>query len=169
MLIAAHGNSLRALVKMLDKNLRRGDHRLQHPDRRPARLRARRRPDAEIARISWAIPKLLRKQRPPSRRRARPSDLPRSATASRSSRAADIFIADNADVIGSVRLLDRVSVWFNCVLRGDNDWIEIGERSNVQDGCVLHTDPGYELTVGDDVDDRPQGHAARLPIGEQQR
>lgn len=58
------------------------------------------------------------------------------------------YIAPTATIIGSVRLMDRASVWFNAVLRGDNDWITIGERSNVQDGCVLHTDPGLELTVG---------------------
>jgi carbonic anhydrase/acetyltransferase-like protein (isoleucine patch superfamily) len=61
------------------------------------------------------------------------------------------FIADNATIIGSVRLKDKASVWFNCVLRGDNDWLEIGERSNIQDGCVLHTDPGIKLVIGDDV------------------
>jgi carbonic anhydrase/acetyltransferase-like protein (isoleucine patch superfamily) len=61
------------------------------------------------------------------------------------------FIAGNASVIGDVRLLDRASVWFNCVLRGDNELIEIGAGSNVQDGAVLHTDLGYPLTVGRDV------------------
>jgi len=61
------------------------------------------------------------------------------------------YIADNATVIGSVRLKDSSSVWFNCVLRGDNDWIEIGECSNIQDGCVLHTDPGLKLSIGDNV------------------
>ncbi len=61
------------------------------------------------------------------------------------------YIADNASVIGSVRLKDASSVWFNCVLRGDNDWIEIGERSNIQDGSVLHTDPGLTLTIGNNV------------------
>ena len=61
------------------------------------------------------------------------------------------FVADNATIIGSVRLKDRASVWFNCVLRGDNDWLVIGERSNIQDGCVLHTDEGIELNIGDDV------------------
>ena len=58
------------------------------------------------------------------------------------------FIADGARVIGSVRLKSEASVWFNCVLRGDNDWIEVGERSNVQDESVLHTDPGLPLTIG---------------------
>jgi carbonic anhydrase/acetyltransferase-like protein (isoleucine patch superfamily) len=61
------------------------------------------------------------------------------------------FVADNATIIGSVRLRDRASVWFNCVLRGDNDWLVIGERSNIQDGCVLHTDDNIELVVGDGV------------------
>jgi carbonic anhydrase/acetyltransferase-like protein (isoleucine patch superfamily) len=69
------------------------------------------------------------------------------------------FIADNATLIGSVRLRARSSVWFNCVLRGDNDWIDIGERSNIQDGSVLHTDPGIELVVGNDV---TVGHKAML-------
>ncbi len=61
------------------------------------------------------------------------------------------FVAPSADVIGSVRLFDRSSVWFNAVLRGDNDWITIGERSNIQDGSVLHTDPGFELVLGEGV------------------
>ncbi|MBT8067207.1 MAG: gamma carbonic anhydrase family protein [Gammaproteobacteria bacterium] len=61
------------------------------------------------------------------------------------------FIADNATVIGSVRLKDQSSIWFNCVLRGDNDWLEVGERSNVQDGCILHTDPGIPLIIGNGV------------------
>ena len=61
------------------------------------------------------------------------------------------FIAENATVIGSVRLKHHSSVWFNCVLRGDNDWLEVGERSNIQDGSILHTDPGIPLVVGDGV------------------
>ena len=61
------------------------------------------------------------------------------------------FVADSASIIGSVRLKDKTSVWFNCVLRGDNDWLVIGERSNIQDGSVLHTDPGIKLIVGNDV------------------
>ena len=61
------------------------------------------------------------------------------------------FVADNATVIGSVRLRNKASVWFNCVLRGDNDWLVVGERSNIQDGSVLHTDEGIELIVGDGV------------------
>ena len=61
------------------------------------------------------------------------------------------YIADNATLIGSVRLGDQASVWFNCVLRGDNDWLIIGARSNVQDGSVLHTDDGIQLVIGDNV------------------
>ncbi|MGB5258679.1 MAG: gamma carbonic anhydrase family protein [Woeseiaceae bacterium] len=61
------------------------------------------------------------------------------------------FIAENAMIIGSVRLKNAASVWFNSVLRGDNDWLEVGERSNIQDGCILHTDPGIPLIVGDGV------------------
>ena len=60
------------------------------------------------------------------------------------------YIAPNATLIGSVVLESEVSVWFNAVLRGDNDLITVGPRSNVQDGAVLHTDPGIELIVGRD-------------------
>lgn len=62
--------------------------------------------------------------------------------------AAASWIALSADVMGKVRLHHNASVWFAAVLRGDNDWITIGENSNVQDGCVLHTDVGAPLTVG---------------------
>jgi len=61
------------------------------------------------------------------------------------------FIAPSADVIGDVRMAPGSSVWFQCVLRGDNDPIMIGERTNIQDGCVLHTDLGAPLTIGRDV------------------
>ncbi|GAA6152457.1 gamma carbonic anhydrase family protein [Pseudoteredinibacter isoporae] len=61
------------------------------------------------------------------------------------------FIAHSADVIGDVILENNSSVWFNAVLRGDNDTITIGENSNVQDGAVLHTDPGVKLTLGNGV------------------
>ena len=57
------------------------------------------------------------------------------------------FIAPNATVIGSVILEDRSSVWFNAVVRGDNDLIHIGEASNVQDGSVLHVDPGFKSVI----------------------
>ena len=58
------------------------------------------------------------------------------------------FIADTAAVIGKIRLLSSASVWFGAVLRGDNEWIEIGEGSNVQDNCTCHTDLGFPLTIG---------------------
>ena len=61
------------------------------------------------------------------------------------------WIAPNAIALGRVRLLENASVWFGAVLRGDNDWITIGENSNVQDGSVLHTDPGSPLTIGRNV------------------
>ncbi|MCP4062125.1 MAG: gamma carbonic anhydrase family protein [Gammaproteobacteria bacterium] len=61
------------------------------------------------------------------------------------------FVAENASVIGRVRLMDKASVWFNAVLRGDNEWITIGPETNVQDGSVLHTDPGMPLTLGKGV------------------
>lgn len=58
------------------------------------------------------------------------------------------WIAPDAAVIGKVRLLPNASVWFRAVLRGDNEPMVIGENSNVQDGCVFHSDPGAPLTVG---------------------
>lgn len=60
------------------------------------------------------------------------------------------FVAPTAAVIGNVLLRDSASVWFGAVVRGDNDLITIGERSNVQDCSVLHTDPGFPLTIGAD-------------------
>lgn len=63
----------------------------------------------------------------------------------------DYFVADNATVVGLVRLENNTSVWFNAVVRGDNELITIGENSNIQDGAVLHTDPGIPLTVGRNV------------------
>jgi carbonic anhydrase/acetyltransferase-like protein (isoleucine patch superfamily) len=60
----------------------------------------------------------------------------------------DCWVAETATVVGSVVLENDASVWFNAVLRGDNDVITIGEGSNVQDGSVLHTDPGMPLTIG---------------------
>ena len=61
------------------------------------------------------------------------------------------WVAGNATVLGRVILRENASIWFNCVLRGDNDPIEIGENTNIQDGCVLHTDQGVPLTIGKDV------------------
>ena len=58
------------------------------------------------------------------------------------------WVAPDAVLIGKVKLERMASVWFGAVLRGDNDWITIGENSNVQDGSVLHTDPGLALSIG---------------------
>ena len=63
----------------------------------------------------------------------------------------DWYIADSATVIGSVLIEDRASIWFNAVIRGDNDLITIGEGSNVQDSSMLHTDAGIKLTLGRNV------------------
>jgi carbonic anhydrase/acetyltransferase-like protein (isoleucine patch superfamily) len=60
----------------------------------------------------------------------------------------EYWIAPTAVLIGKVRLLKNASVWFGCVLRGDNAWIELGERSQIQDNSTLHTDPGFPLTIG---------------------
>jgi carbonic anhydrase/acetyltransferase-like protein (isoleucine patch superfamily) len=69
------------------------------------------------------------------------------------------FVAPDANLIGRVRLHEDASVWFGATLRGDNEWIDIGLRSNVQDGSVLHTDMGCPLTIGPDV---TVGHAVTL-------
>ncbi|MDF1643081.1 MAG: gamma carbonic anhydrase family protein [Pseudomonadales bacterium] len=66
-------------------------------------------------------------------------------------RGDDYWVADSADVIGSVVLENNANIWFNAVLRGDCDRIIIGENSNIQDGSVLHTDTGVELIVGRNV------------------
>lgn len=60
------------------------------------------------------------------------------------------WIAPDAQIIGNVLLEDDCSVWFTAVLRGDNDRISIGPRSNVQDGCLLHTDAGFPVEIGAD-------------------
>jgi len=60
----------------------------------------------------------------------------------------DAYVADNATVVGDVVLKHQASVWFGSVVRGDNDLITIGEASNIQDACVLHTDAGIRLTIG---------------------
>lgn len=69
------------------------------------------------------------------------------------------WTAPNATLIGKVRLEEGASVWFNAVLRGDNELILIGKDSNVQDGAVMHTDMGYPLTLGTGV---TIGHNAML-------
>lgn len=70
-----------------------------------------------------------------------------------------VFVADNATVIGNVELKDQSSVWFNVVIRGDNELISIGETTNIQDGSVLHTDSGFPMTLGRGV---TVGHKAML-------
>lgn len=67
------------------------------------------------------------------------------------STAGDNWICPNATVIGQVSLAAGASVWWNAVLRGDQEPIVVGENSNVQDGAVLHTDPGFPLTLGRNV------------------
>ncbi len=69
------------------------------------------------------------------------------------------FIADNATLIGDVVLHENTSIWFNVVIRADNDRITVGEGSNVQDGSVLHVDPGKPLLIGRHV---TIGHKAML-------
>ena len=71
----------------------------------------------------------------------------------------EYFVADNAAVIGSVIVGDRASVWYNAVVRADNDIISIGDDTNIQDGSVLHTDEGVPLTLGNRV---TVGHLAML-------
>ena len=73
--------------------------------------------------------------------------------------AASAYIAPNATVLGNVVLGEHASVWFAATVRGDNDQISIGEASNVQDGAVLHTDPGSPLNVAANV---TIGHQAML-------
>jgi len=60
------------------------------------------------------------------------------------------WVAPSAAVIGKVRLKTDCSVWFGAVLRGDNEWIELGERSQIQDNATLHTDMGFPMTIGPD-------------------
>ena len=67
------------------------------------------------------------------------------------------WVAPTAVVIGNVTIEEGASIWFNAVLRGDNEPMRIGARCNVQDGCVLHSDPGFPLTLEADV---TLGHAA---------
>ena len=66
-------------------------------------------------------------------------------------RGEDYWVADNATLVGSVVMENNASVWFNAVIRADNDVITIGENSNVQDGSVLHTDGGIPLVIGRNV------------------
>jgi carbonic anhydrase/acetyltransferase-like protein (isoleucine patch superfamily) len=61
------------------------------------------------------------------------------------------WVAESATVVGRVALGDHASVWYGAVLRGDNEWITLGERVNIQDGSVLHTDPGFPMNLGKGV------------------
>ena len=61
------------------------------------------------------------------------------------------FVAPSADLIGKVTLKANASVWFNCVLRADNEPISIGENANIQDGSILHVDSGFPLTIAANV------------------
>ena len=69
------------------------------------------------------------------------------------------FVADSARVIGNVEIGEDVGIWFGAVVRGDNERIAIGARTNIQDLCILHTDPGFPLTVGTNC---TIGHRATL-------
>lgn len=73
--------------------------------------------------------------------------------------AEGVYVAETADVIGQVTLKRNASVWYQAVLRGDTDHLEVGEGSNIQDGAVLHADPGFPLAVGEGV---TVGHQAML-------
>ncbi|WP_277188317.1 gamma carbonic anhydrase family protein [Caballeronia sp. BR00000012568055] len=70
-----------------------------------------------------------------------------------------VFLADNATIIGRVTLEENASVWPGATLRGDNEPIRVGRDSNVQEGAVLHADPGYPLNIGEGV---TVGHQAML-------
>jgi carbonic anhydrase/acetyltransferase-like protein (isoleucine patch superfamily) len=71
----------------------------------------------------------------------------------------DCWVAPTAVLIGKVRLEADASVWWGAVLRGDDEPITVGRASNVQDGCILHTDPGFPLLIGPEV---TVGHLAVL-------
>ncbi len=65
--------------------------------------------------------------------------------------APSAFIAPGCRIIGDVTIGEEASIWYNCVLRGDTDRLVIGARSNIQDGSVIHADPGMPTIIGDDV------------------
>jgi carbonic anhydrase/acetyltransferase-like protein (isoleucine patch superfamily) len=72
---------------------------------------------------------------------------------------ASAYIADSANIIGKVRIEANASIWFDVTIRGDNELITISENSNVQEGSILHTDPGYPMVIGKNV---TVGHQAML-------
>lgn len=71
----------------------------------------------------------------------------------------NIYIAADADVVGDVKIGNNSSVWYHAVIRGDGDSITIGNRTNIQDSCILHTDKGFPLQIGNQV---TVGHRAIL-------
>lgn len=73
--------------------------------------------------------------------------------------APSAYVTDSANVIGKARIEANASIWFDVTIRGDNELITVGENSNVQEGCILHTDPGCPLTIGSNV---TIGHQAML-------
>ena len=62
-----------------------------------------------------------------------------------------VYIAEGTKIIGDVTIGAEASIWFNCVLRGDIDYIQIGQRTNIQDGTIIHLDHGFPCIVGDDI------------------
>jgi carbonic anhydrase/acetyltransferase-like protein (isoleucine patch superfamily) len=74
-------------------------------------------------------------------------------------RGPDVYVAPNASLIGSVIVGDECSFWFGAVVRGDNDRVTIGDRTNIQDNCVVHPDPGIPVTIGSNVS---VGHMAMV-------
>ena len=71
----------------------------------------------------------------------------------------DYWVAPDANIIGKVAIAAGASVWFGATLRGDNEWITLGQGSNIQENAVLHTDPGFALTIGENC---TIGHKAML-------
>jgi carbonic anhydrase/acetyltransferase-like protein (isoleucine patch superfamily) len=69
------------------------------------------------------------------------------------------YITESANVIGKAKIEANASIWFDVTIRGDNELITVGENSNVQEGCILHTDPGFPVTIGRNV---TVGHQAML-------
>lgn len=84
-------------------------------------------------------------------------DFPDNALATSPTIHDSVFIADGARVMGDVRIKKDASIWYNVVLRGDINYIAIGERTNIQDGCVLHLENDRPCIVGNDA---TVGHGA---------
>ncbi|MGY8827262.1 MAG: gamma carbonic anhydrase family protein [Candidatus Latescibacterota bacterium] len=88
-----------------------------------------------------------------------PTDLPTNLNTSPPTVPESAFIAAGAQVMGDVRLGEQCSIWYNAVVRGDINYIEIGARSNIQDGCILHVTNAQPCSIGSDV---TAGHGANL-------